>query len=306
LDWEIEYADGSSASGTVGYNEVEIGNIKIPKQAVQLANSVRGDRLLKGSSDGVLGLAFPYLDSVQSRPVKTLLESMQKILLAHLFTINLSRESFFTFGFVDDATVAGRNIHWVDIDSRQGFWHFTSGYARVGDKLLKRLEGAADIVDSVSSFILTHPYIVWMIYRRIEGARYDPKQPGWLYPAGAEMPKISFSVGDEDTCMVDIEKHNMSHSEVEPGLIYGSNQENPAYEHGDGEFDIFGTPFLRQIYAIFDCEAERFGVVKHESGQPFAKETVDDISDGSIMNSEAIRDESVDGLIRSVTTGDSN
>lgn len=222
----------------------------------------------------------------------------QNLLPEHIFTVSMRSDCFFSFGFIDEETRAGRDIHWVDIDSRGGYWNFSSKYARVGNKTLKRGGGAA-IADTGSNIILTHPHIVWLIYKNIEGAKYDRNQPGWVYPVDAKVPEVAFSVGDDDSCMILIDEENMRHSEVEDGWVFGAIQENNAYESGGLQFDIFGTPFLRQVYAIFDIKGERFGVIKESPGPMLlhaiceSPATMDGVSE---EHEEEIED-SIDGSI---------
>lgn len=307
LEWDIEYGDGSSASGIVGFDDVTLGSIKITRQAVQLAKYFSGKQFRDGSADGILGLAFGHLNSVThdgiSEPVATPLENMikQNLLPEMLFTVFLGSECFFTFGFMDEETKRKREIHWVEVDSRGGFWNFSSKYARVGNKLFKRGGGCA-IADTGSSIILTHPHIVWMIYKQIKGAKYDNKQPGWVYPMDSEVPEVSFSVGDDDSCMITISPEHMHHSDVGGGFYFGSIQENPAYDSGGLQFDIFGTPFLRQVYAIFDLKGTRFGVIKNVDEEvPMLRELIVESpttmsSAGTVGEEDEIED-SVDGSI---------
>ena len=64
--------------------------------------------------------------------------------------------------------------------------------------------------------------------------------------------------------------------QVEPGIIFGAIQESPAYHPGSLSFNIFRTPFLGQVYAIFDCsKVERFSIVKYEIGQHVEEETIE-------------------------------
>ena len=275
LKWDIQYGDMSSASGNVGWDDVQIGDIRISQQAVQLAKSFTGNQFLEGSADGILGLAFGHLNSVQPEPARTPLEMMSELglLPEHLFTVNLSTDCFFTFGFIDETTRAGRDIKWVDVDSRGGFWDFSTRHARVGNKRLKRSGGRA-IADTGSSIILTHPHIVWMIYKQVEGAMYDSRQPGWVYPADAKVPEVAFSVGDDESLMVVINEKNMHHSDLGNGFVFGAIQENPAYENGGLQFDIFGTPFFRHVYAIFDIKGERFGVIKEGPDKDDGEDTI--------------------------------
>ena len=137
-----------------------------------------------------------------------------------------------------------------------------------------------------------------MIYERIEGAKYDPQQPGWVYPATSAVPEVAFSVGADDSCMIVIDGENMRHSDRGNGMVFGAIQENPAYEVDGLQFDIFGTPFLRQVYAIFDIKGERFGVIKHNP-QPMVSSAICE-SPMDLLTSpepEEIED-SIDGSIR--------
>lgn len=262
LGWDIEYGDGLyDAAGVIGYDGVELGNLKLPKQAVQLARF--SQNFHHSTADGILGLGFGHLNTVRPYPVSTPLETMitQMLLPEQLFTINLNTNHFVSFGFVDEETRAGREVHWVEVDSRQGFWSFSTCYASIGSERYSRLGGRA-IADTASSVILTDPEITRAIYSQIEGAMYDVRQPGWCYPKASKVPKVSFSVGDDTSCMILIKEENMNHSSVSEGYVFGAIQENPAYQNGGLQIDIFGMPFFREVYAIFDIEEERFGVTK--------------------------------------------
>ena len=306
LTWDIEYGDGSSASGVVGYDQVELGGMKIQDQAVQLARRFSGQQFTEGSADGILGLAFGHLNSVQPEPVQTPLENMiaQGLLHEQVFTVSLDRDNcFFSFGFVDEATRAGREIHFVDIDDRGGFWNFNSRYARIGNKLYRRIAGTA-IADTGSSIILTHPHLVWKLYNQIDGAMYDSRQPGWVYPKDAVVPEIAFSVGNDESCMIYIDKNNMRHSDLGNGFIFGAVQENPGYDAGGLQFDIFGTPFFRQVYAIFDIRGRRFGVIKENRNPLFLRAICDSpvsleesMDEEGAVDQEDVLEDSIDGSI---------
>ncbi len=74
--WKIQYGDQSSASGTVGTDNLQIGNITIQNQALELATLLSSQFTQDTSSDGLLGLAFGSLNTVQPTPVKTPVENM--------------------------------------------------------------------------------------------------------------------------------------------------------------------------------------------------------------------------------------
>lgn len=278
LKWATEHGDGWRASGIIGFDDVKIGDVKISKQAVQLMTSQLSD-IQAMTADGVLGLALGHVNSGRPTAVETPLESMinQNLLSEQLFTVNLGNDPFMSFGFVDEAVCGGRDIHWVDVDPvKWGYWSFATGVVRVGDKCFKRQKGFA-IADTGSTFLLTHPYIVWMVYKEIQGASYDPRQPGWVYPSGADIPEIAFSVGKDDTCMVVINDKNMAAFDLggPEGYFFGAIQENPAYESDQIAMDIFGYPFLRHVYSIFDIQNSRFGVVILEEDNLMTSFTTD-------------------------------
>lgn len=55
--WSITYGDGSSATGHVGTDTVEIGGIVIKNQAVEVATRL-SQEFRRFAGDGLLGLAF--------------------------------------------------------------------------------------------------------------------------------------------------------------------------------------------------------------------------------------------------------
>src|SRR5277367_6604875 len=93
-------------------------------------------------------------------------------------------------------------------------------------------------------------------------------------------------------------KEKMHHSDLGSGLVFGAIQENPAYESGGMQFDIFGTPFFRQVYAIFDIKGERFGVIKQtRDPEPVAQFVCESptLMEASIVSDEI--EDSIDGSI---------
>jgi hypothetical protein len=89
-----------------------MGDIKISKQTVQLTGSPLSD--LHGMfADGILGFGPGHVNFGQPTTLKTPLKSIidQNLLFEKLFTINLDDDSFISFGFIDEAARAGKNVH---------------------------------------------------------------------------------------------------------------------------------------------------------------------------------------------------
>lgn len=106
--WNISYGDGSSASGNVYTDAVKIGSVTIPAQAVELAEKLSSQFSQGEGSDGLLGLAWPALNTVQPQPQKTPVENMidSSIIPQGLFTVALDKgdsNGFYSFGIIDSA-----------------------------------------------------------------------------------------------------------------------------------------------------------------------------------------------------------
>ena len=74
--WNISYGDGSSASGNVYSETVTLGDLAIPGQAVELAKKLSSSFLQDSGNDGLLGLAWPAINTVYPRPVATPVENL--------------------------------------------------------------------------------------------------------------------------------------------------------------------------------------------------------------------------------------
>lgn len=100
--WKISYGDGSSASGDVYTDVVTVAGVTVPNQAVECARHLSPTFLSDGGNDGLLGLAWPSINTVQPRPVKTIVENMieQNLIDKPLFTVKLTKEKpgFYSFG----------------------------------------------------------------------------------------------------------------------------------------------------------------------------------------------------------------
>lgn len=73
--WQIQYGDGSTASGNVGTDVLDVGGLTIQNQAIERASQLSA-QFQQGSGDGLLGLAFGSINTVQPTPVKTPVENM--------------------------------------------------------------------------------------------------------------------------------------------------------------------------------------------------------------------------------------
>lgn len=247
------------AYGTLGNDHLSIGSLVVKGQDVEIAEGLSAQFVQK-TGDGLLGLAFGSINTVNTDPVNTPVENMIKQSdipkLAKLFTAKLgswsgSDESdedqpFFTFGHIDQDTVraAGAEIYYTSIDNSQGLWMFDSGSATVNGKLLTR-SGNKAIADTGIALTLVDDETCQAVYDAIEGAVYDDECQGWIYPSNTvvdKLPVLSLAVGDQQFV---VQKEDVGFAEAKPGYVYGAIQ-----SRGSMTMDVLGVTFLRAIYAV--------------------------------------------------------
>ncbi|KAJ6171235.1 hypothetical protein N7470_000302 [Penicillium chermesinum] len=271
--WKISYGDGSSASGSVGTDVVDIGGVIVKNQAVELAQHL-STQFAVGKGDGLLGLAFSNINTVTPQAVNTPVQNMitQADIpkSAALFTAKLGSwrdanepdkgESFYTFGYIDQDTVkeSGQEIAYTPVDNSQGFWLFDSGSATVNGKSIAR-SGNKAIADTGTTLALVDDETCKAIYDAIEGSSYDEENQGYIFPSNTpahKLPVVTFAVGDKQFT---VQKEDLGFAEAREGYVYGGIQ-----SRGSMQMDILGDTFLKAIYAIFDVGNLRFGAVQRK------------------------------------------
>lgn len=260
--WKISYGDGSYASGTVGNDDVCIGDLTVKEQAIELAETMSA-QFASGAGDGLLGLAFSNINTVKPHAVHTPVENMvsQSDIpkSASLFTAKLGSwrdfnepdqgESFYTFGFIDQDTVkaSGEDVYYTPVDKSQGFWMFESASATVNGKPIARAGNKA-IADTGTTLALVDDAMCQAIYDAIEGSCYDSESQGYIFPVDTpadKLPVVSFAVGEKQFA---VQKEDLGFAVAKPGYVYGGIQ-----SRGSMAMDILGDTFLKAIYAVSIC-----------------------------------------------------
>ncbi|EMC97853.1 hypothetical protein BAUCODRAFT_120777 [Baudoinia panamericana UAMH 10762] len=291
--WQIQYGDGSTASGDVGTDTVKIGGITIKNQAIELAKTI-STQFLQGAGDGLLGLAWGSINTVKPRPVQTPVENMisqqdipqnEELFTAWLGNIKDATSgqsnSFYTFGFVDTKALSSidqseSSIYYTPIDNSQGFWMFDSASFTVNGKTTNNASGNTAIADTGTTLALISDAAVEAIYNAIPGSKYDNTQQGYLIPSNIsedDLPTVSVAVGGQQFT---INKENFLFADAGNGMTYGGIQ-----SRGSNPFDILGDTFLKSIYAVFDQGNTRFGAVQRPNGSATSTSTVSSGNSGA-------------------------
>ncbi|AEO56994.1 hypothetical protein MYCTH_2302641 [Thermothelomyces thermophilus ATCC 42464] len=268
--WKVQYGDGSSASGIVGHDILIIGGIQIKRQAIEIATEMSA-QFSEGTMDGILGLAFSKLNTVQTDgkpdPQRTVVDNMMAQddipPEAELFSTALysnredDQRSFYTFGWIDEDLVkaSGEEIVWTDVDNSEGFWMFSSEHVTIDGQQV-RIEGNKAIADTGTSLVLVSDQVCDALYAHIPSAEYSEEYQGWTFPQETEvdkLPEFSIAIGDKEFVL---QKEDLIFAPADERVFYGSVQ-----SRGENPFDILGIAFLKSIYAIWDQGHKRFGAV---------------------------------------------
>ncbi|KAI0430283.1 aspartic peptidase domain-containing protein [Xylaria sp. FL1042] len=236
--WSISYGDGSSSSGSVYHDVVNVGGVSYDTQAVESASKVSDQFAQDSNNDGLLGLAFSTLNTVQPTPEKTFFDNILDNLDVAAFTADLKYHTAGTydFGVVDDSKYTG-DITYVDVDSSQGFWEFTA------DINGQSVDGIADTGTTLALF---PDEVVSAYYKQVDGAQEDQQQGGYVFPCDADLPDLTFSPGDA-SITIPGEYINYAPADESGQTCFGGIQSS----NGVG-INIYGDIALKAAFVVFD------------------------------------------------------
>lgn len=142
--WSISYQDGSSASGDVYTDTVDVGGVTATSQAVEAAATISSEFVRNTANDGLLGLAFSSLNTVRPTPQTTFFDTVKSQLDSPLFAVTLKHNApgTYDFGYIDSSKYTG-TLAYAPIDNSQGFWSFTADSYTIGGTTGPSITGIA-------------------------------------------------------------------------------------------------------------------------------------------------------------------
>ncbi|KAL2259309.1 hypothetical protein VTK26DRAFT_7063 [Humicola hyalothermophila] len=253
--WQISYGDGSSSSGEVYMDKVNVGGLTVASQAVEVAKKVSDEFTSDPNNDGLLGLGFSNINTVEPVAQSTFFDNAMSSLDAPLFTADLKsgKPGHYNFGYIDSKAYTG-NITYVPVDNSEGFWAWTSpGYA-IGSGQFKS-STFKGITDTGTSLFLLPSSVVSAYYAQVSGAKYDTSNAGYTVPCSGEVPDFKFGVGNNGaTITVPGEYIRYAPTGASGRTCFGGIQVN-----SDIGFSIFGDVALKAAFVVFDSGNQRLG-----------------------------------------------
>ena len=245
--WSISYGDGSSASGNVYTDVVNVGGTTVTGQAVELAQKISSE-FAQDQSDGLLGLAFSSINTVKPNQAKTFFSNSESSLDAPLFTANLKKGApgSYNFGYIDSSEYTGE-ITYTAVDNSQGFWAFTTGGYTVGSGSAVS-ESFSAIADTGTSLLLLPDDLVSDYYSQVAGSSNSQSDGGYVFPCSANLPNLTLRIEDYEAV---VPGNYMNYAPASrSGSCFGGLQSNA----GIG-LSIFGDVFLKAQFVVFSDAA---------------------------------------------------
>ncbi|KAK4172952.1 penicillopepsin [Triangularia setosa] len=264
----IKYGDGSTASGSIGTDTVEVGGVTVTKQAVGVATSVSPAFVVDVPNNGLFGLAFSKLNQVRPTKQNTFFDNVMSSLAEPLWTADLRKASVgaYEFGRIDSTKHTG-GLTWIPSDTEEGFWKFsTSGYSIGNDTfgLTKIAEGHA-IADTGTTLMLVHQEVSDKYYSQVPGSKFMPHLGGVTFPCDTKLPDLFLDVGGVYTAKTRRRwrvffspyPNSTAKANVEIELCYGGIQATMSTTQ------IWGDVFFRSQFVAFHGGNHSLGMAPH-------------------------------------------
>ncbi|KAF3070026.1 Aspartic protease PEP3 [Trichoderma lentiforme] len=254
----VQYGDGSGAEGTVGTDVVNVGGAVFNAQAVEIATEVTQQFVDDQQNDGLMGLAFSTLNTVQPQQQKTFLDNVAPSLAEPVFTADLKKGApgTYTFGAIDSTAFQG-DLTFVDVDNSQGFWQFSSeSFAVDGGATQQATAGGQAIADTGTTLLLADPIIVNGYYSQVQGAVNDQQAGGFTIPCDAQLPDLDLDVGGKYVAR--ISGSDLNFSPVSGNTCFGGLQATT-----QGGLGVYGDIFFKSQFVAFNIGNNTLGLAPH-------------------------------------------
>ncbi|KAL4919565.1 aspartic peptidase domain-containing protein [Aspergillus aurantiobrunneus] len=259
--FNITYGDDSYAFGGVGTETIDVGGVTVTGQAVGIPTEVAPSLLEDSHSNGLVGLGFSSLNTVQPQQQKSFFETIAEVLDEPVLGASIISDGVgeYEFGTIDRTKFTGNLVN-ASVDASGGFWKFESAFYRVGDGDIQNHDKATStIADTGTSLMLLDQIVVDSYYEKVHGAQFAASASGYIYPCSAELPNLSIAVGPGHLATVPGSLINFSevgtNTTTGEAVCYGGIQSNQGLD-----MQILGDTFLKAFYVVFDLRGPSIGV----------------------------------------------
>lgn len=261
--FNVSYGDGSTCSGPVGVDEVDIGGSTVAQQAIGLPDVVSQSFIVDSQSNGLVGLAFSKLNTITPQPQKTFFDNVLPDLSQPVFTAQLlgGQVGAYEFGRIDNSAFQGE-LARVPVDASNGFWQVKSDLAAVNGQDIP-IQGGSAIIDTGTSLMLVQDEMVTGYYSQVQGAELNNQVGGVIFPCNTDLPDLSVRLGD--SYVATIPGSGIKFAEVGTDTQTGENFCFGGVQSNQGiPFAIYGDVFFKSQFVAFEGgNSPSIGVAPH-------------------------------------------
>ncbi|KAG0201985.1 hypothetical protein BGX28_005338 [Mortierella sp. GBA30] len=244
--WSISYGDGSSASGILGSDIVNVGGISV-RQTIGLATK-ESSQFGSSPEDGLFGLGFNTIESVSG--VKTFLDNAiaagvlaQPVVSVFLPSVrrNGGVGGEYLFGGIDSTKYTG-SLTYVPV-TQKGYWQVLIQDASYnGASLGQTSQG---IIDTGTTLVIVGDAAAAAIHAKIPGSVNDPTN-GWLVPCSvtSSTANVGFKMGGTT---FNVPVADLAYE----ALNDGTGNCFSGVQGGQNGLWILGDVFIKNNYCVF-------------------------------------------------------
>lgn len=261
--FNVSYGDGSTCSGPVGVDTLDIGGSTVAQQAIGLPDTVSQSFVIDSHSNGLVGLAFSQLNTISPKPQKTFFENVLPDLSQPVFTAQLlgGQVGAYEFGRIDISAFQG-DLERIPVDASNGFWQVKSDLAAVNGQDIP-IQGGSAIIDTGTSLMLVQEQMVAGYYSQVQGAEVNDQVGGVIFPCNADLPDLNVRLGD--SYVATIPGSGINFAEVGADAQTGQNFCFGGLQSNQGiPFAIYGDVFFKSQFVAFEGgSSPSIGVAPH-------------------------------------------
>lgn len=263
--WDVRYGTGT-VSGVLASDTISIAGLNV-QSSFGLASNASKD-FLSYPMDGILGLAP---SSKSNSAVPTFMDDVasDKVLKSNIVSFSLSRASDggkdgeVTFGGVDDSKFSGK-ISYTNTQGRSGLWRIPLDDASVDSNACHFSDRSA-IIDTGTSYMLLPPDDAKTLHALIPGSSQSSGSSYYVVPC-------------DSTAIVQLTFSGVTYS-ISPKDYIGSRSGSnclstiiPQKTFEDTDW-LVGDVFLKNVYTVFDYDANRIGFAPRENSTSSSNHT---------------------------------
>ncbi|KAI0332356.1 acid protease [Cubamyces sp. BRFM 1775] len=251
--FSIQYGDGSTVSGPVYTDTVNVAGVTVKNQYFSPVNTL-SSMFGSEADDGILGLAFPAISNLRQSPFFNTAKS-QGAVKNGVFAFKLAKSgSELYLGGTDTSLYTG-SIEYHSVTG-SGFWQLANAKLYLGTKTIE--SGVQTIIDSGTTIIYGPPSQVAAFYKSIPGSKvYDSENGFYSFPCSSVPSNVAFSWGGQKWT---ISAANFNFGRVSSTQCIGAIA---GQDLGLGSNTwLLGDSFMKNVYTVFSFDQNSVGFAK--------------------------------------------